>query len=96
MRLWRRIMDWVDPTAPMLRNLEAADQDVGREFRQTLATAPEGYYFRTLVEAIDRSVPFGQPIDFPGIVRELARMEERQERIERRLPYKEFPTGGLL
>lgn len=96
MRLWRRITDWVDPTSKMFRNLETQDQVVGSEFRQALATAPEGYYFRTLVRAIDRSVPFGQPIDFSGIVRELARMEERQERIERRLPYKEFPTRGLL
>jgi hypothetical protein len=74
----------------MLRNLEVQDQVVGSEFRQVLATAPEGYYFRTLVKAIDKSVPFGQPIDFPGIVRELAKMEQKMDSIDRRLPYREF------
>lgn len=81
----RRIRNWIDPTSAMLENLEAADRDVGREFRETLRTAPEGYYFRTLVAAIDKSVPFGQPIDFPGIVRELAKMEERLEKAELRV-----------
>lgn len=90
MSWWRRVKNWVDPTSEMLRNLEVRDAEVGREFRQALAIAPEGYYFRTLVEAIDRSVPFGQPIDFPGIVRELAKLEAKMESIDRRLPYKEF------
>lgn len=96
-------MNWLHRRLnPILAQLERENAAAARVFRSDVAHAAPGHYFRALHAAINASHPYGQPIDFPELARELATLEQRVadveelvDRIDRRLPFKEFPSGGL-
>lgn len=79
---WARFVGWIDPASKLLDDLKEQNEKVADVFEERTANAPEGRYFRILVDSIEQSGNFGQPVDFKQLAVELAKLEERTEKLE--------------
>lgn len=75
---------WWTRSKTILERIERVDRETALAFNAVIAEAEPGAYFRTLHRAVVGSAPFGQPVDFPRLVAELALLEQRVADIEDR------------